>query len=141
MVLFRIFLLIDLIIPTFYFRFHNLKDVLIAFWTSCLEKGMKLWDLVKTTFEDYPDSVWIHYCDAINSKNNQQLKFKTVFELSDLVIQQLLLSKKKKANHREIEGNNRCNIVGLWFDQSSDNILGHFVALVACLRSVFYSEI
>lgn len=91
---------------------------------------MLLWDLVKSTFEDRSDSVWIDFCDLTTANNNKQLKFKDVFELSEILI--LELSRRKGEKGR----NNRSTIVGLWFDQNSENILGHFVALIACLRSV-----
>jgi hypothetical protein len=90
---------------------------------------MILKSLVKPTL----DSVWINYCDLALPENSRQLTHKSVVDLSEPVVKALdYIKETKKAC---------ATIVGLKFDENSEKILGHFVALVACLRSVFPSSI
>ncbi len=87
---------------------------------------MQLKDLIQPTL----DSVWIHFNDIAAGKNIQ-LTHKTAVDLSDPVVQALKEYDKVASGGRAI--------VGLKFDEDSEKILGHFIALVACLRSVFCS--
>ncbi len=87
---------------------------------------MQLKDLIQPTL----DSVWIHFTDIAAGKNIQ-LTHKTAVDLSDPVVQALKEYDKVVSGGRVI--------VGLKFDEDSEKILGHFIALVACLRSVFCS--
>ena len=88
---------------------------------------MQLKDLIQPTL----DSVWIQFTDIAVGKNIQ-LTHKTAVDLSDLVVHAL-------KEYDKVASGGRRAIVGLKFDEDSEKILGHFIALVACLRSVFCS--
>jgi len=87
---------------------------------------MQLKDLIKPTL----DSVWIHFADIAAGKNIQ-LTHRAAVDLSDAVVYAL-------TEYKGVAGGRRV-IVGLKFDEDSEKILGHFIALLACLRSVFCS--
>lgn len=89
---------------------------------------MQLKDLIKPTL----DSIWIHFADIAAGKNIQ-LTHRAAVDLSDAVVYAL-------TEYKGVAGGRRA-IVGLKFDEDSEKVLGHFIALVACLRSVFCSTI
>ena len=84
---------------------------------------MNLRDLVQHSLEKYPDNVWIRYRDLSAEVNDRELTFSAVDELSSQVCE-------------ELRKQERCG-VALLFDQNSERVIGHFVSLIAVLRSVF----
>jgi len=83
---------------------------------------MSLWNIIKDSFTKYPDKIWIRYSDISNKESDKYLTRQTVFDLSTVVCNQL--DKKNRA------------VIGLLFDETSDQLVGYFVALIALIRSV-----
>jgi len=84
---------------------------------------MSLWNFIKDSFSKYPDKVWIRYCDISNKERDHYLTRQAILDLSTVVCNQL-----DKIKNRAV--------IGLLFDEASDELVGYFVSLIALIRSV-----